>query len=371
MTEGLARGVPGQPAAPGIPGLGVLGVHWSSLAPGMPGLGVLGVHGSTNEQAFTESDVTVSEPPEIPEQPAAPEGRPQVRFGAGNQEVRPQVLRPFSPGEGLMELALATAQEVTFPAEALSNDPLGYYANMLRPSLHAAGRQQPDIEVTERNFLDRVSYDGHMIRDSLKPLVQEPEAWGWWGSKLLWCLECKPNLNYRGFVSLTDEEFQNSQFEGRNACYLYHMFEKHKGETIALHTVTGNLVDNPWNVTMHNDQFFTNAHWNRNETMAFWNARQFGKIKNTADDAQKRDFLHRMMAIPNTVYKPADQGYRCQEVTVSYHSLQSLLWECCERYQLMELYTFFCSSEVLTNPQAHCSRGRRGRGKGREREMRR
>ena len=75
-------------------------------------------------------------------------------------------------------------------------------------------------------------------------------------------------------------------------------------------------------------------------------------------------FLWSQSAVPNSVYKPMDdQGRRCRTSTVKYYSLASLVWECCDIANLLDLYTFFCSSRLLVAKAPHSSTGSKSREK--------
>jgi hypothetical protein len=179
------------------------------------------------------------------------------------------------------------------------------------------------------------------------------------------CFGAKPNLKYRGFVGFTHEEFRTSVFAGDERKFLHHMVEQHMGETIALTKVEGRVVANPRLATMHSSQFFTGAHADQTQALADCNSRlyhthvQRGNVSEMEAEKNLEMFLEYNRGIANTVYQPVDSGNKCQEVSITYHSLPSLILECHKDYPLLEIYTFFCVTSPLTSKQPHTGRGGR------------
>ena len=225
--------------------------------------------------------------------------------------------------------------------------------------LYPAPPEHRREEPTARDFLARVSFDGVILK---KHMVRHLESGCYIGKCLRWCMELKPDTKWLGFVPLSEEDFQKGKWKGSCAKYLHHIFEKHQGETIKMAVKKGELVADPKEVTMHNAQFYVDAHENGPQLRAYEESTRFHQRRNDRSEYDIRQFLYRMVAIPNTVYHPGPGGQGCHTVQVTYHSLPSLVWECCGSFKLHDIYTFFCQTDRLTSAQPHSSAGRGGRG---------
>jgi hypothetical protein len=207
-----------------------------------------------------------------------------------------------------------------------------------------------------------------MLKKLMSVVLTTPESDKERSRNLTWCLRSLPNLEYRGFVSMTRREFDNhALWQGNLVTFMHHMFEKHQGETVALNLEVGlSPVNNPYLEQMHNSQFFTDPHPSDRMRGAKTAALLYRRNRTAASGADLDLFLGRMREFPNSVFRPvADtQGHQIYPVTVSYHSLQSLVWECCGECQLNEIYTFFCSTKLLTCAQPKAKRGEHGKGGG-------
>ena len=289
------------------------------------------------------------------------ERRPE-RFTISDQQKRTDPERLILIGIPEMQLkAFETSRTVTFPYEATNFDPQGDYARHHLEYLHADGRFHSYGEHRDRDFVSRVFYDGLILKFRMVNLIEgygPPSTVRWAQSNLLWCLSIKPNTFFLGYVAFTNIEFQNGQFKGNVTKYLHHLFEKHAGETIILEAREGELVSNPRLQTMHHSQFFVNAHLSERECWAEWVAQDFHKKSTEDRGAGLERFLDRMQNIPSTVYHPIAGGLLCATVTVRYHTLESLVWECCSQHTLMDIYTLFCTTPLLTSKKPHSSPGK-------------
>jgi hypothetical protein len=337
-----------QPAAPGTKQLDEYFNSTSQICYTIP-----------EHRALVSDSDSVSNPPAAIAERVTHYRRPE-RFRIEGQQERPRDLPFHQSEERLVQLALRTAMQASFPAEAMNQEPLGKYAKTFEEELQESGvTGRPKTTKYERDFVSRLSYDGVLVQKAMGFLLN-PWSAGAASKKaaqLTWCLRHKPNLRYRGFASLSDAEFSQSRYKGDDGLYLRHMFEKHQGESIGLCVVDGPTVNNPGLLTMHNSQFFTNAKFDPQQRKAHYNARTFHQRRYTASREEEETLLREMRNIPNTVFQPVDGGRFCITRRIAYHSLQSLVWECCGEHQLMELYNLFCTSRLLTTVQSHAKRG--------------
>jgi hypothetical protein len=180
---------------------------------------------------------------------------------------------------------------------------------------------------------------------------------------------------YLGAVKLSEEKFHRN-FDGCYAVFLHHMFESRHGEVIAIHSdeaaacgaaatacgVADDSVENPEHILYRCTQRRTQR---RLLCQPLLDAVSFHRTpKKKLRKHAIEQFLWSQSAVPNSVYKPMDdQGRRCRTSTVKYYSLASLVWECCDIANLLDLYTFFCSSRLLVAKAPHSSTGSKSREK--------
>ena len=71
----------------------------------------------------------------------------------------------------------------------------------------------------------------------------------------------------------------------------------------------------------------------------------------------EQDFLREAINVSNSVYLPSwcRRGrYRCvKKIRVGYFSLAAMIWELFEHYDLLDIYTHYCTCKVFTKHAAH------------------
>jgi hypothetical protein len=297
--------------------------------------------------------------------------RPQDRMRVEGQTTRqfydtvPDI-RPPDQNDPLRRKALDTANRALFPHEAGCTQPKGYYADWWEAELYAQGRQQPEHPVTQRDFVARASHDGIILKAVLsKCLSKQPVALAWigeWASTLETCFTRKPDLRFYGYVPIPVGEFEK-KFESSNAFFLHDMCEKHHGESICLCYIEGGECKNPRVANQHHPQFFVYSHRDPVAKHAMVEAARLMEYSKKCSNGRTwtnaqvgtplfHDFLDFQESIPNSVYSPIGEGM-CRQVEVAYHTLPSLIYECCGEANLLDIYTFFCTCRLLTAKAPH------------------
>ena len=269
--------------------------------------------------------------------------------------------------------ALQKAYTGDFPAEAMETRPLGFYAQYLRPYLEqmpgwdAAKSTNP----TERNFPGRMAYDANMIERLMTAEQQDlPAALvkteGWLYDALTQCMKILPDFEKsNGWVKMSWSAFkQDERLAGNPSEFLHHLFAKHAGEVILVQrTETGVVAPRPRNVNVHHPQFYLDAHINavsKNEAVlaaGFWWAKKKEKRHGAAGNALLRQLSgcdnSVLKAVPSTLHPDGAVALR----HFKYHSLPSLVYECCSVANLLEIYTFYCMQPQICLRAQHWHRG--------------
>jgi hypothetical protein len=265
------------------------------------------------------------------------------------------------------------ASTLVFPAEASNEKPNGPYADWLYRFLDACGRQWPVNPPAVRDFVARTSHDAILLKDMMcimladnweSSLQKIPDshrnAFRQWREKLLECLQTKPDPAYLGFKKLSQRGFEE-RYRGDLALYLHSLFEARHGEAIevqheACHDVSHPGVPNPNLVAMHHPQLYTQAHRNEEQRKAKEASQEFFSIvrKNRYPTRTKR-FLNEIKSLrcANAVFRPIGGSGNVSEIRMTYHTLPSLVWECCDQQNLLELYTYFCAQPLFLSKAKH------------------
>ena len=271
------------------------------------------------------------------------------------------------PGH-LEYLAKMKAQCATFPGAAFDASPLGRYAIKYAAELDAlaaARGAQPKVHKTSRNFLARTSYDAVQIQ-RLFDFGSSPEGssvFSIWGEAFKKCCTVLPDLDYCGYVALSEEAFQN-KFQGDARNLLHHMFEKHSGEIVVVWKADRGLEDLTDTLPsvrqeLHQPQYYTlnteEVDVKRNLANCYFTKNKAVKghaMKDLQASARQRMFCWQMQDVANSVYNPVTFQVT-QKFEVGYFSLPSLVWELFPWHTLMDLYTFFCTRPLLTARRPH------------------
>ncbi len=247
--------------------------------------------------------------------------------------------------EDFANKAWTTAYRASFPDEAQDEKVHGFYSCWLEKALQVMGRAENPKKKITRNFVSRTAYDATLLKGLL---LTRPVAGHWWESgatALLECLKELPDPSVYGFTELSDADFQQL-FGGDANLVLHDLLERHYGETIWLDKKIGPLAEKPRSIHMHHPQLFTQAHVDPGERTGFENAASFFELYKKTQAVENR-FLKEMALVPNSVYKPRD-SQECHSVDVRYHSLATLIYECCDVASLLDIYTFYCCQPLLT-----------------------
>ena len=276
---------------------------------------------------------------------------------------------PDLQSDDLKLKAEATAEIAEFPFAALSQEPKGYYAWKWEETMYEFGRKRPDVPVTSRDFVSRTGNDGVILMCVLSQYLsfKQPVALGCeifgppWSDALEECFRKKPDLRFFGFVPIPDGEFQ-TKFKGKNSLFLKHMCEKHHGESIAVYRKIREEIENPRNANMHHPQFFVHAHKYQEALADMSRAAQYfhpkkrgrawrsagGTCEGGANEGkdEREAFVTEQSKKGNSVYIPGSSESKCHKVVVAYHTLPSLIYQCCQVADLMDIYTYFCTQEL-------------------------
>ena len=260
------------------------------------------------------------------------------------------------------------AQYATFPGAAFDTSPLGPYAKKYAKELVALAEvrdARSKVQKTSRNFIARVAYDAVQIERLLYSVATPASGgpWGDWGEAFKKCCTVLPDLEYCGYVGLSEEAFQN-KFRGNALLLLHHMFEKHNGEIVVVWKADRGLYDlaDAWpsvRQEIHRPQYYT---LNTKEVDVKRNLanRYFTRKNKTISDAKR--FCCQMKDVASSVYNPVtssvtlyddDLPTKVQKIEVGYFSLPSLVWELFPWITLAELYTFYCTRPLLTARRPH------------------
>jgi len=261
-----------------------------------------------------------------------------------------------------------------FPDAALDRHRDGYYANkyasVLRDLAVAQGLQKA-ASGANPHLLQRTRQDGILVRklmrlfqpadqlNALEENVQADHEFDRWTHAWRACMESKPDLDYFGFVGLSDEKFR-AKFNNETSTFLNHMFEKHDGEIIVVDMWKSDKdARHPGTMALHHEQFYVGT------------GEESGKAKESArfawtgakvDEEKCLDtFLLNHGHVRTVVFQPsrADsvafyrQTDRLETVSVGYFSLPSWVFEMFKYGSLCDLYTLFCAAPLLAGRARH------------------
>ena len=319
-------------------------------------------HASEPQKALQEYGHGASERPI-----ALPEHVLDRRRTAYQLCVPPPLDDPVLDHEGLDDCdilvtrALQSAYANRFPAEATKTHALGFYAQKLKPYIEKMPGWDPEkaVNPTERNFAARVNYDANMLErlmtadpEDLHPDLKKTEYW--LHPALTTCMYMLPNFQFEGWAKMSMLEFERDpKLEGNASRFLHHLFSKHDGEVILVHREDVGVVARPWDMNVYHPQFYTDAHVSPtskyNMKLAadfFWSKKGGKRSKGAADVA----YLRQLSGHDNSVLKShpyVETDLLVKDMNIKYHSLQSLVYECCSVATLHDIYSWFCMQPVL------------------------
>ena len=268
-------------------------------------------------------------------------------------------------GESSLNLkywAQTKASYATFPGAAFDMEPLGPYAKTYAAALEQARRSAHlPAERTSRDFISRVAYDALQIGRlfDLPPKTASGVNWGLWGEAFKQSCEVLPDPDYMGFVALSERALKE-KFQGSVTVLLHHLFEKHNGEIIEVRREFKGVeslasVSPEVRRELHRPQYYVQNSPDqcaaRVRARAYFHPPPPGRRhSNAASGAQ--EFCEKMQDVPNAVYRPT-QDHDCEQYEIGYFSLPALVWELFSFYDLLELYTFYCTCRLLAIRKPH------------------
>ena len=275
----------------------------------------------------------------------------------------------------LVTQAKQSATSAMFPADAKSMASLGPYAQKFAPILYDSCRhRRPDLGAEPRDFVSRTTHDSVILKKTMKGLLEwsepeimekteqlDPEQRAFLQLKRSALFRCcsldRPDPAHSGFRPLSTYEFE-TRHGNCLSTYIGHLCESCTGEAIAVHSEDDRMHEepNPRVVAMHHPQFFVNAHKNNDD----WHARESATAfmnSNTKTAAGEACFLDTQRTCENSVYKPTESGESCWSVCVHFHTLPSLIWECCEYANLLDIYSYFRNQPLFVTKAAHPKAG--------------
>ncbi len=277
--------------------------------------------------------------------------------------------------EKFLQAARATAYRCQLPEDAADVYPLGYYAHWLTKYQQAWGHREADEPKSTRDFVSRISHDAVVLKNvmacmlgpkwhelsKLIPKNENPHFYIMKAQALAGCLETKPDPRFLGYKYLPKERFKRS-FDGDNPTFFHHLCEGRHGEAIMMDSTAERLaVKQPFAIAMHHPQFYTEAHKNEAQRISSEKAKAYWALKRKSRNgrvshADTQEFLQFMALRDNSGYKPIGRD-ECVPMTVAFHTLPSLVWECCHESNLLEIYTYFCSQPLFLAAASHSTGG--------------
>jgi hypothetical protein len=132
-------------------------------------------------------------------------------------------------------------------------------------------------------------------------------------------------------------------------------FEKHLGESIYVQRIWGGIARTPDIPELHH-QFVVGT--SRRDKTLRYNAAIFfalaGPARGGITAQQQEEFMRGARRILNSVFRPTNRdGSECRRVQFAYFSLPALVWELAHDVNLLDIYTFFCKSNLLTSKAPH------------------
>ena len=133
-------------------------------------------------------------------------------------------------------------------------------------------------------------------------------------------------------------------------------FDKHLGESIYVQRIWGGIAPTPDIPELHHHQFVVGT--SREDKTLRYNAASFfasaGPARGGITAQQQEEFMREARWIPNSVFHPTNrEGTECRRVQFAYFSLPALVWELAREVNLLDIYTFFCKSNLLTSKAPH------------------
>ena len=250
--------------------------------------------------------------------------------------------------------------------------------------------------VAHRSFLERHNHEATQLRKFICAMLDSEES-ACGDSRILLNSRNKfrrffdtpqtlPDPTHNGYKYLADEEWTD-KYEQTLRLFYHHVAEKHDGELIEISrelladesehpTFVG---ENGWEdyvPEVHSPQFFADGDLSPD---VHGRAVNFFKNKWWRDDAasgarEARDqFIAEMWGYPNAVWRPSG-GETSQTCQITFHSLDSLVWEVVQSPMLGEdvtfadLYLFYCRCPILARTRTHSTAGGYGKGKGKKKK---
>ena len=282
-----------------------------------------------------------------------------------------------------------------FPTVLRDRRPLGPYATVCSAAIEAVRRAAASSagravyaprEVDFRSFLERHNYEASQLRKLIEAMLDDEES-ACGGSELL--LESRekfrrffnidelPDPTHNGYRPLGAEEWAD-KFGSSLRRFYHHVSEKHDGELIEVsreflpgHCAHPEYEDEQtgtkeWVPEVHSPQFFVAddqlpPHV-RTYAVHFFKQKWWRDGAASGARAAREEFFQEMWGYPNTVWQPADE-YTSEMWQITFHSLDSLVWEVVRRSYAShditfgDLYLFFCRCEILARARTHSTPG--------------
>ena len=282
---------------------------------------------------------------------------------------------------------VATASAADFPRDIHSTAPLGdWYGEWADLVLWTAlGSRHPDSPKQSRNFVERVTHEGVLMKRVMQIIVgddwfaiadagflSDVELQILTAKRQALILCCDIKHDNRDGAPLADSPFQESSFEGQLDEYIHHLCQDKTGQAILFDDTYEpwweSLYEaNPRSPDMHHPQFFVNAAHDGNRDDAEAQARKHAFEYHHAPPAAKKKkknatamnaFCDAQKHCTNSVYKPNNDGTACRRMRCVYHTFPSLLWECCEHAPIWDICRHFHRQRQLLSGAPHAPSGK-------------
>ena len=189
------------------------------------------------------------------------------------------------------------------------------------------------------------------------------------------CCRVKPDPVYYGYVALSEKAFQRYPYYGCHASYLKSLFDKHNSEAIVVHrkTVAGEFRVPLSAGCAFNYQLYVGAAMPTDEDGKkdlLHLAKNFHIASASGETPLSRKLFQSLAKHENSVLKktqPAadflfasdadedeDEDEEVDDILVenqeiSFHTLPSLVFECCGHASLHDIYTWYCRQDILVS----------------------
>ena len=187
------------------------------------------------------------------------------------------------------------------------------------------------------------------------------------------CCRVKPDPVYYGYVALSEKAFKGYPYDGSNATYLKSLFDKHNSEAIVVHrkTVAGEFRVPLSAGCAFNYQLYVGAAMptdedEKNDLLRL--AKNFHIASASGETPLSRKLFQALAKHDNSILKkpqPAadflfasdedeDEDEEVDDILVenqeiSFHTLPSLVFECCGHASLHDIYTWYCRQDILVS----------------------